>query len=110
MSANPYEPLTTKKSSMPKTQTNRIGAIGFTCSVCGVAGALGGFVLTAQLGVHVVFQLFIAMSLVLCAVGLVVSCAGVFFAPRRFAIWGVLIGLYGSAHINTIWMAFLHSR
>ena len=95
---------------MPKVQTNRLGAIGFILSVCGIAGVIGCFVLTAQFGVSVIFQLFIAISLALCAVGFVVSCVGVFSAPRRLAIWGALIGLYGSAHINTIWLAYLHSR
>ena len=105
---------------MPKVQTNRLGAIGFTLSASGIAGVIGGYniagviggynILTAQFGVSVVFQLFIAISLVLCVIGFAVSCVGIFSAPRRFAIWGALIGLYGSAHINTIWLAYLHSR
>lgn len=66
--------------------------------------------LTAQFGVSAAFQLLIAISLSLCPAGLVLSLIGAFSTPRRLAIWGVLIGLYGSLHINTFWLGFLHSR
>jgi len=63
--------------------------------------------LTAQFGVSAAFQLLIAISLSLCPAGLVLSLIGAFSTPRRLAIWGVLIGLYGSLHVNAVIVAVL---
>ena len=109
MSINPYE-SSPSHATTPKMQPNKLGAIGFTCSACGVAGVIGGMLLTAQFGVSAAFQLLIAISLLLCPVGLVLSLIGAFSTPRRLAIWGVLTGLFGSLHINTFWVTFQHSR
>ena len=89
MNINPYE-SSPSHATTPKMQPNKLGAIGFTCSACGVAGVIGGMLLTAQFGVSAAFQLLIAISLLSCPVGLVLSLIGAFSTPRRLAIWGVL--------------------
>ncbi len=89
---------------------NRANCVGFCCSISGLGGMIGGLLLTAQFGVSGVFHVLIAISLFSCAIGLAVSMAGIFFVPRRLAVWGALIGLLGSMNIQTFWLADMHSR
>lgn len=110
MNKNPYDAPTSEICESVEKKTNRIGKLGFVCSVSGLIGVFVLPSLGLHLGVNIVFNFLIAISLGSCAFGLLVSCIGVFFSPRRLAVWGIFAGLIGSSCINTFLMVYANSK
>ncbi|MDA7910201.1 hypothetical protein N9Z53_02100 [Mariniblastus sp.] len=95
---NPYQTPAAMKPGFGQI-SHSIGKIGFALSLMGVTGLLGGMSLVGngwEFG-----KIIVLLSLVLCPLGLISSFIGLFFPSRRLAIWGALVGLYGSLHVPT---------
>jgi hypothetical protein len=77
-------------------------------SICGIAGLVAGPWLSAILAPGSLALIsFVVLSLVSCVFGLIAGLSGLFFPPRRLAIWAALVGFYGSMHIPTFVAMFV---
>ena len=98
MSENPYK-TPESESATRDAPGNVMGHAGFSLSLVGLAGitvveSLGPVI--SAVGVCLAF---------LCLPGVVVSGFGLFRTPKRFAIWGIGLGLLGSLCLPTLFLA-----
>lgn len=92
-STNPYQsPLSSSEGG--SARVIRVGRVGFALSLLGVVGVcLAGCPVVGRQG----------MWLALLSVpGLVISLVGLFMPPRRFAVWGAVLGIAGGLYVPTI--------
>lgn len=91
-----------------RSLARRLGGIGLTLSIFGVIGLIAGPWLSTVFGQgSPTLIAFVVLSLLACAFGLIAGLIGLFFPPRRIAIWAALIGFYGSMHIPTFVTMFM---
>lgn len=112
MKDNPYDSPNTSspKSSSPKRNSqNNISSIALATSCLGLSGLITLPVVVRNFTASHVFMLYcMALSLIACALGFLLGLIGAIHPPRRLAIWAAIIGLYGSMHIPTFAITFMH--
>ena len=102
--SNPYQSLTTQTELPIATPSNSIARIGFFASLTGVVslfaiGPFGSLISTVSSCVA-----FVSLP------GLIISCLGLFYRPRRLAGWGVAMGIFGCLYLPTIFLSLFHFR
>jgi hypothetical protein len=102
--SNPYESLTTQTELPIAAPSNPIARIGFFASLTGLVSlfAIGPF--GSLISIIASCVAFVSLP------GLIISCLGLFYRPRRLAGWGVAIGIFGSLHLPTIFLSLSHFR
>jgi hypothetical protein len=99
MPNNPYEPADIRNgaATMPRVQ---LAHVGFFLSLIGSVGVF----LVGPFGLIV--SLVGACAALLCFPGLLVSLLALRNTPRRMAVWGVGLGVFGSLFLPTLlkWM------
>ncbi len=53
------------------------------------------------------FTWVLPFGLLLCPLGIVLGTFGLRHSPKRSAAWAIMIGLFGSAYLPTIWLFYM---
>jgi hypothetical protein len=86
---------------MPDTQErskNKLGNIALWLSAVGVV--------LLYVCAREPFMWFLPYGPLLCPLGIALGTFALRHSPKRSAAWAIVIGLYGSAHLPTIWLSY----
>lgn len=98
---NPYEPPSNSNGLPNPADSNHIGRIGFTFSLIGL---LSLFALSAVEPFGTLVSTAAIWATFLSLPGLFISGLAMIRYPSRLAGWGVVVGLFGSVYLPTIYL------